>query len=64
MWDKYHTKEPKFTRGHLVELLYSDNIIISNVTFVDSPYSTQPIARMALNSESLKSLFVCSSGGF
>ncbi|KAJ1299018.1 hypothetical protein BS78_01G499300 [Paspalum vaginatum] len=36
-WDKYHAKELKFTRGYLLELLYSDGIIISNVTFVDSP---------------------------
>jgi hypothetical protein len=36
-WDKYHAKELQFTRGYLLELLYSDNIIISNVTFVDAP---------------------------
>ncbi|CAN6308221.1 unnamed protein product [Urochloa humidicola] len=36
-WDKYHAKELQFTRGYLLELLYSHNIIISNVTFVDSP---------------------------
>ncbi|KAL6589761.1 hypothetical protein ACP70R_050246 [Stipagrostis hirtigluma subsp. patula] len=36
-WDKYHAKELKYTRGYLLELLYSDSIIISNVTFVDSP---------------------------
>ncbi|AQK76449.1 Pectin lyase-like superfamily protein, partial [Zea mays] len=37
-WDKFHAKELKFIRGHLLELLYSDNIIISNVTFVNAPY--------------------------
>ncbi|PUZ43092.1 hypothetical protein GQ55_9G634300 [Panicum hallii var. hallii] len=36
-WDKYRAKELQFTRGYLLELLYSDSIIISNVTFVDSP---------------------------
>jgi polygalacturonase len=36
-WDKYHAKELQFTRGYLLELLYSNNIIISNVTFVDAP---------------------------
>ncbi|AQK94583.1 Pectin lyase-like superfamily protein, partial [Zea mays] len=37
-WDKFHAKELKFIRGHLLELLYSENIIISNVTFVNAPY--------------------------
>lgn len=36
-WDKYHAKALTYTRGYLLELIYSDNIIISNVTFVDSP---------------------------
>jgi polygalacturonase len=36
-WDKFHAKELTYTRGYLLELLYSNNIIISNVTFVDSP---------------------------
>uniref|UniRef100_A0A0E0K856 Pectate lyase superfamily protein domain-containing protein n=1 Tax=Oryza punctata TaxID=4537 RepID=A0A0E0K856_ORYPU len=36
-WDKFHAKELTYTRGYLLELLHSNNIIISNVTFVDSP---------------------------
>uniref|UniRef100_A0A0E0GG44 Pectate lyase superfamily protein domain-containing protein n=1 Tax=Oryza nivara TaxID=4536 RepID=A0A0E0GG44_ORYNI len=36
-WEKFHAKELTYTRGYLLELLYSNNIIISNVTFVDSP---------------------------
>ncbi|CAD6201702.1 unnamed protein product [Miscanthus lutarioriparius] len=37
-WDKFHAKELKSTRGHLLELLHSNNIIISNVTFINAPY--------------------------
>ena len=36
-WDKYHAKELTYTRGYLLELVYSRDIIISNVTFVDAP---------------------------
>ncbi|KAJ3689643.1 hypothetical protein LUZ61_018807 [Rhynchospora tenuis] len=36
-WDKYHADELKYTRGYLLELMYSDNILVSNVTFVNSP---------------------------
>jgi polygalacturonase len=36
-WDKYHAKQLTYTRGYLLELLYSRDIIISNVTFVDAP---------------------------
>ncbi|VAI10726.1 unnamed protein product [Triticum turgidum subsp. durum] len=36
-WDKFHAKELHYTRGYLLELLYSRDIIISNVTFVDAP---------------------------
>lgn len=36
-WDKFHAKELDYTRGYLLELLYSRDIIISNVTFVDAP---------------------------
>uniref|UniRef100_A0A453J5L5 Pectate lyase superfamily protein domain-containing protein n=3 Tax=Aegilops tauschii subsp. strangulata TaxID=200361 RepID=A0A453J5L5_AEGTS len=36
-WDKFHAKQLDYTRGYLLELLYSRDIIISNVTFVDAP---------------------------
>ncbi|TVU48558.1 hypothetical protein EJB05_08199 [Eragrostis curvula] len=36
-WDKYRAKKLKYTRGYLLELLYSNNILIYNVTFKDSP---------------------------
>jgi hypothetical protein len=36
-WDKYRAKKLKYTRGYLLELLFSDNVLIYNVTFKDSP---------------------------
>lgn len=35
-WDKFHSKELNFTRGYLLELMYSDHVLISNITFVNS----------------------------
>lgn len=36
-WDKFQSKELNFTRGYLVEIMYSSQILISNITLVDSP---------------------------
>eukprot|EP00252_Welwitschia_mirabilis_P000705 TRINITY_DN10678_c0_g1_i1.p1 TRINITY_DN10678_c0_g1~~TRINITY_DN10678_c0_g1_i1.p1 ORF type:complete len:473 (-),score=76.17 TRINITY_DN10678_c0_g1_i1:346-1764(-) len=36
-WNMFHKKKLKNTRGYLVEFMYSNGIIISNVTFVNSP---------------------------
>ncbi|XP_020093404.1 probable polygalacturonase [Ananas comosus] len=36
-WDKFHNDELNYTRGYLVEIIYSDHVVISNVTFVNSP---------------------------
>lgn len=36
-WQKFHQKKLKNTRGYLVELMYSTDIIISNLTFLNSP---------------------------
>ncbi|KAG0452969.1 hypothetical protein HPP92_025314 [Vanilla planifolia] len=35
-WDKFHNKELNSTRGYLLELMYSEKIIISNLVFVNS----------------------------
>ncbi|KAJ3682048.1 hypothetical protein LUZ60_014621 [Juncus effusus] len=35
-WDKFHKNELSYTRGYLVELMFSEQILISNVTFVNS----------------------------
>ncbi|KAI0500945.1 hypothetical protein KFK09_019163 [Dendrobium nobile] len=37
-WDKFHKKELNSTRGHLLELMYSKNILITNLTFINSPF--------------------------
>ncbi|CAA0830229.1 Pectin lyase-like superfamily protein [Striga hermonthica] len=39
-WDLWWNKTLKHTRGHLVELVNSRNILISNLTFRDSPFWT------------------------
>ncbi|XP_068650272.1 probable polygalacturonase [Aristolochia californica] len=36
-WKKFQKKQLKYTRGYLIELMYSDQILISNVTLVNSP---------------------------
>eukprot|EP00253_Pinus_taeda_P011300 PITA_11300 len=36
-WEKFHQNMLKNTRGYLVELMYSKDIIISNLTFLNSP---------------------------
>lgn len=36
-WDKFHKGELQYTRPYLIELLYSENIQISNITLVNSP---------------------------
>ncbi|KAK8945889.1 putative polygalacturonase [Platanthera guangdongensis] len=35
-WDKFHKKELNSTRGYLLELMFSEYIVISNLTFVNS----------------------------
>ncbi|KAJ1385374.1 Pectin lyase fold/virulence factor [Sesbania bispinosa] len=36
-WDKFHKKEFKLTRPYMIEIMYSDQIQISNLTLVNSP---------------------------
>ncbi|XP_020581241.1 probable polygalacturonase [Phalaenopsis equestris] len=36
-WDKFHKKQLDSTRGYLLELMHSENILISNLTFLNSP---------------------------
>ncbi|KAM7531332.1 hypothetical protein LguiB_034742 [Lonicera macranthoides] len=36
-WDKFHKGELKYTRPYLIEIMYSQNIQISNLTLIDSP---------------------------
>ncbi|KAL9462418.1 hypothetical protein AB3S75_000426 [Citrus x aurantiifolia] len=39
-WDLWWNRTLKHTRGHLVELMNSNNILISNLTFRNSPFWT------------------------
>ncbi|KAJ7532531.1 hypothetical protein O6H91_13G007900 [Diphasiastrum complanatum] len=39
-WDWFHAKTLNHTRGHLVEFIHSQDIIVSNVTFMNSPFWT------------------------
>ncbi|CAK8560788.1 unnamed protein product [Lathyrus sativus] len=36
-WQQFHKKQLKYTRPYLIELMFSDNIQISNLTLLDSP---------------------------
>ncbi|KAK1366572.1 putative polygalacturonase [Heracleum sosnowskyi] len=36
-WDKFHAKELNFTRPYLIEIMYSNQVQISNLTLLNSP---------------------------
>ncbi|KMZ64505.1 Exo-polygalacturonase, family GH28 [Zostera marina] len=36
-WDKYRNKQLNYTRGYLIEMMYCDTVLISNLTLIDSP---------------------------
>ncbi|CAI9101992.1 OLC1v1000174C4 [Oldenlandia corymbosa var. corymbosa] len=43
-WDQFHHKKLKYTRPYLIEIMYSDNIQISNLTFLNAPtWNVHPI---------------------
>ncbi|KAL2544220.1 Pectin lyase-like superfamily protein [Forsythia ovata] len=43
-WDKFHKGELQYTRPYLIEIMYSDNIQISNLTLVNSPsWNVHPV---------------------
>ncbi|CAA6660377.1 unnamed protein product [Spirodela intermedia] len=39
-WELWRNRTLEHTRGHLLELMNSDNVLISNVTFLNSPFWT------------------------
>ncbi|XP_022967081.1 probable polygalacturonase isoform X1 [Cucurbita maxima] len=39
-WDWFHSKTLNYTRPHLVEIMNSTNVVISNLTFKNSPFWT------------------------
>ncbi|XP_074329622.1 putative polygalacturonase [Apium graveolens] len=43
-WDKFHKKELMYTRPYLIEIMFSENIQITNLTLIDSPsWNIHPI---------------------
>lgn len=39
-WELWWNRTLQYTRGHLLELMNSNNILISNLTFLNSPFWT------------------------
>lgn len=39
-WELWWNRTLEYTRGHLLELMNSNNILISNLTFLNSPFWT------------------------
>ncbi|XP_061341302.1 probable polygalacturonase [Gastrolobium bilobum] len=43
-WEQFHKKKLKYTRPYLIELMFSDNIQISNLTLLNSPsWNVHPV---------------------
>ncbi|XP_051128176.1 probable polygalacturonase isoform X2 [Andrographis paniculata] len=43
-WQQFHRKKLKYTRPYLIEIMHSDNIQISNLTFLNSPsWNVHPV---------------------
>ncbi|XP_047319870.1 probable polygalacturonase [Impatiens glandulifera] len=43
-WQKFHGKKLKYTRPYLIEIMYSENIQISNLTLLNSPsWNVHPV---------------------
>ncbi|CAA6669822.1 unnamed protein product [Spirodela intermedia] len=43
-WSKFRSHNLRYTRGYLIELLFSDQILISNLTLVNSPsWNVHPV---------------------
>ena len=36
-WSKFRSNKLKYTRGYLIEVLWSDTVVVSNVTLLNSP---------------------------
>jgi polygalacturonase len=36
-WEKFHKGQLKYTRPYLIEIMYSENVQISNLTLLNSP---------------------------
>lgn len=43
-WQQFHKKKLKYTRPYLIEIMHSDNIQISDLTFLNSPsWNVHPV---------------------
>jgi len=43
-WHQFHKKTLNYTRPYLIELMFSDNIQISNLTLLNSPsWNVHPV---------------------
>lgn len=43
-WQKFHKNQLQYTRPYLIEIMYSSNIQISNLTLVNSPsWNVHPV---------------------
>ncbi|RWR89454.1 polygalacturonase/glycoside hydrolase family protein [Cinnamomum micranthum f. kanehirae] len=43
-WAKFHQNKLKYTRGYLIEIMFSDQILISNLNLVNSPaWNVHPV---------------------
>lgn len=43
-WTKFHQGKLKYTRGYLIEIMYSDLVVISDITLVNSPaWNVHPV---------------------
>lgn len=43
-WQKFHQKQLKYTRPYLIEIMYSQEVQISNLTLVNSPsWNVHPV---------------------
>ncbi|XP_077229785.1 putative polygalacturonase [Tasmannia lanceolata] len=43
-WQKFKSNKLKYTRGYLIEIMYSDQILISDLTLVNSPsWNVHPV---------------------
>lgn len=56
-WNKFHKGELKYTRPYLIEIMYSNEVQISNLTLMDSPsWNVHPVYSRFICSLSFASL--------
>lgn len=54
-WQQFHRKKLKYTRPYLIEIMHSDTIQISNLTFLNSPsWNVHPVYSRSLSLSSEK----------